>query len=183
MLGDCPPCPCWRRSGGTGVGTARLLPVGFAGCCCTGNANPDPGWAGGSAFPSTSRDSCCSYGNGHIHLHILPVNHRDIQSNCLRRGWFPSCQRGSAPHLAPAAAPSHGASPLRHPFPAAPGQGQSPRARIPSPPSLLSCEPRGRRRAVPKPRWARLAVGASRDPLWLLLFGPGVPLPPAPWHF
>lgn len=72
-------------------GCCRTSATGCSGCCCTRNANPDPGWARGSAFPSTSRESCSSYGNGHIHLHILPVNHRDIQSNCLRRGLFPSC--------------------------------------------------------------------------------------------
>lgn len=72
-------------------GCCRTSAAGCSGCCCTRNANPDPGWARGSAFPSTSRESCSSYGNGHIHLHILPVNHRDIQSNCLRRGLFPSC--------------------------------------------------------------------------------------------
>lgn len=52
------PCLCWGRDSGTRVSTVWVLcasTTGCVGCCCMGNANPDLGWARGSASPGFLR--------------------------------------------------------------------------------------------------------------------------------
>ena len=94
------------------------------------------------------------------------------------RGRFPTRSKSSASPLP--RSPRRGGS-LPSPLPARGAPVPWAAACIKSPPSLwpLSCEPRGRCGALSEPHWGRLVVGAAgTPPVQLLLFGPGVPLPP-----